>query len=404
MKIKHTEKLNLPLLKILSFCSFLLGISSALILYLESDYFKIALGSDNITLYFIAGYILALVLIFNWHHLVRRYGKVRVFLVNMTVKSFVVLMLVFFPINRVSAWLLVIYIALTVLMWIDLDVLLESCSKDMKTGKIRGAYLTIMNAGYLIAPLFAGIMISHWGIRSVFLISALALFIVVFIASLKLKKITDCKIEDLGFFSLMKKVFQRKNVMRIYYISFLLELFYAIMIVYTPLYLLELGFSWGKIGGIFSIMLIPFVLLQYPAGALADKKYEEKDMIVGALFLMAASTTTIFFVHSSEYFFWAAILFATRIGASLIEILRDSYFYKRIDHTDVDIVDFFRSVRPMAYILGLAIATPIVYFAHIRYIFIFVGIMMLTGIPFALKLASSRIPPVFGQIRGKYKH
>jgi len=401
MKIKHTEKLNLPLLKILSFCSFLLGISSALILYLESDYFKIALGSDNITLYFIAGYILALILIFNWHHLVRRYGKVRVFLVNMTAKSFVVLMLVFFPINRISAWLLVIYIASTVLMWIDLDVLLEACSRDLKTGKIRGAYLTVMNAGYLIAPLFAGILISRWGIRSVFFASAVALFVVIFIASFKLEKITDCEIEDLGFFLLMKKVFQRKNVMRIYYISFLLELFYALMIVYTPLYLLDLGFSWAKIGGMFSIMLIPFVLLQYPAGVLADKKYEEKDMIIGALLLMAASTTIIFFIHSREYFLWAAILFTTRIGASLIEILRDSYFYKRIDQIDVDIVDFFRSVRPMAYILGLAIATPIVYFGSIRYIFIFVGLMMLTGIPFALKMANSRIPPVLKQFPEK---
>ena len=403
MKIKHTEKLNLPLLKILSLCSFLLGISSALILYLESDYFKIALGSNNITFYFIAGYILALILIFNWHHLVRRYGKVRVFLLNMTAKSLVVLMLVFFPINRFSVWLLVLYIASTVLMWIDLDVLLEACSKDLKTGKIRGAYLTIMNTGYLIAPLLAGILISHWGMRSVFLFSALALIAVIFIASLKLKKITDCEIEDLGFFLLMKKVFQRKNVMRIYYISFLLELFYALMIVYTPLYLLDLGFSWAKIGGIFSIMLIPFVLLQYPAGVLADKKYEEKDMIVGALLLMAASTTIIFFIHTREYFLWAAILFATRIGASLIEILRDSYFYKRIDQIDVDIVDFFRSVRPVAYILGLAIATPIVYFAHIRYIFLFVGLMMLTGVPFAMKMASSRIPPVYKQLSRKIK-
>lgn len=394
MKIQHNEKINLPLLKILSLCSFFLGISSALILYLESDYFKIALGSDNITFFFIAGYLLALVLIFNWHHLVRRYGKARVFLVNMMAKLVIVLLLVFSPINQFSAWLLVLYIASTVLMWIDLDVLLEACSKDMKTGKIRGAYLTIMNAGYLIAPLLAGILISRWGIRSVFLASALALIVVIFIASAKLKKISNCGIEDLGFFLLMKKVLQRKNVMRVYYVSFLLELFFALMIVYTPLYLLDLGFSWAKIGGIFSIMLIPFVLLQYPAGVLADKKYEEKDMIVIALFLMAVSTTMIFFIHSREYFLWAAILFATRIGASLIEILRDSYFYKRIDQIDVDIVDFFRSVRPMAYILGLAIATPIVYFTHIRYIFLFVGLMMLTGIPFALKMASSRVPPV----------
>ncbi|MFA5871225.1 MAG: MFS transporter [Parcubacteria group bacterium] len=401
--IKHKEKLNSPLLKILSFSSFLLGISSALILYLESDYFKQALGSDNVTFYFIIAYLLSLILIFNWHHLVNRFGKVRVFLYNIIIKSIVVIALGLFPIGYIGAWCLVLYIVSTVLMWIDLDVILESCSKDVKTGRIRGAYLTIMNAGYLISPFFAGLLISEWGIKSVFLVAALILIVVTLIIALRSKDILECKIQDLSFFSLMKKVVQRKNVMRIYYISFLLEFFYALMIVYTPLYLLELGFSWSELGEIFTIMLIPFVILQYPAGILADKKYEEKNMIVIALLLMAIFTTGIFFIRSHSYAIWAAILFATRIGASLIEILRDSYFYKRIDHTDVDIVDFFRSVRPMAYIIGLFIAAPIVYFLHIHFVFVFIGIMMLTGVPFALKLASSRIPPVYGQLSGKIK-
>ncbi|MFA5925448.1 MAG: MFS transporter [Parcubacteria group bacterium] len=401
--IHHKERINGPLLKILAFCSFLLGISSALILYLESDYFKKSLGSDNVTFYFIVAYLLALVLVFNWHHLVKRYGKVRVFLVNITLKTFVVLAIGILPVGRVGSMLLVLYIISTVLMWIDLDVLLESCSKDIKTGRIRGAYLTIMNAGYLISPFFAGLIISEWGINSVFLFAALILAVVSIITFLQLKKIPDCSMEDLSFFSLMRKVIQRKNVMRIYYISFLLELFYALMIVYTPLYLLELGFGWGEIGEMFTIMLIPFVLLQYPAGVLADKRFEEKDMIFFALLIMSVFTVAMFFISSKDFVVWTAVLFATRIGASLIEILRDSYFYKRIDQTDVDIVDFFRSVRPMAYILGLIVATPIVFILHIRFIFPFVGIMMLTGLPFAFKLASSRIPPVYGQLSGRIK-
>lgn len=401
--IQHQERINRPLLKLLAFCSFLLGISSALILYLESDYFKTAIGSDNVTFFFIVAYTLALVLIFNWHHLVRRFGKVRVFLVNIVLKTFVVLAISILPVGYFGSVLLILYIVSTVLMWIDLDVLLESCSKDAKTGKIRGAYLTIMNAGYLIAPFFAGLILSEWGINSVFLIAAVILVVVSVIALLRLKRIPQCQVEDLSFFALMKKVSERKNVMRIYYISFLLELFYALMIVYTPIYLLELGFSWSEIGGMFTIMLIPFVLLQYPAGILADKKFEEKDMIVVALLIMGLSTTGIFFLSSKDFAVWTAVLFLTRIGASLIEILRDSYFYKRIDHTNVDIVDFFRSVRPMAYILGLLIATPIVYMLHIRYIFPLVGILLLSGVPFALRLASSRIPPVYGQLSGKIK-
>jgi len=113
-------------------------------------------------------------------------------------------------------------------------------------------------------------------------------------------------------------------------------------------------------------------------------------MIIFSLAIIAVSTLAIFFISSKSALVWALILFCTRIGASLIEVLRDSYFYKRIDCGDVDIINFFRSVRPMAYIIGLIIATPVVFFLHIKYIFPVIGLVMLTGIFASKNMASSR--------------
>lgn len=392
MQQKHKEKLNRPAIRTLNVSSFVLGVSAALILYLESDYFKTAAGSDNVTVFFIAAYAVALVLIFNWHRLVKKFGKLNVFLGNLLVKGFTVLALANLPAGKAGSLLLMAYIVLTVLSWLDIDILLETCSRDQKTGRIRGAYLTIMNAGYLVAPFFAGLMLNKWGFRPVFLAAAALIFLVDAICAWKLRDIdpADGSLRSINFRELMRKILKRKNVLRIYYISFLLEFFYALMIIYTPLYLLDLGFSWASIGQIFAVMLVPFVILQYPAGWLADKKFEERDMIIFSLIAMAASTATIFFIHSREAFVWAAILFATRIGACLIEVLRDSYFYKRIDCRDVDIINFFRSVRPAAYIIGLAIATPVVYFLHIRFVFPLIAIGVLTGILAAENMAPSR--------------
>jgi len=390
---KHKEKLNNPAIRTLDISSFILGISAALILYLESDYFKTATKSDNVTVFFIVAYAVTLVLIFNWHHLVRRFGKKNVFLGNLLVKALVVLALAKLPVGKIGIWFLMGYIILTVLSWIDLDILLESCSRDHKTGRIRGAYLTIMNAGYLVAPFFAGLILNKWGFQPVFLVASVLILAVWLICFFKLRNIDGSQIEGVNFVELLRKLSGRKNVLRIYYVSFLLEFFYALMIIYTPLYLLDLGFSWAEIGRIFTVMLLPFVLLQYPAGYLADKKFEERDMIIFSLILMAFSTLGIFFLSSKSLLLWALILFCTRIGASLIEILRDSYFYKRIDCRDVDIINFFRSVRPMAYIVGLLIATPIVYFWHIRFVFPLISIGVFTGILAAKNMASSRIPP-----------
>ncbi len=393
MKLKHKEKLNNSAIRTLDISSFILGISAALILYLQSNYFKIAVRSDNITGFFIAAYAIALILIFSWHRLIRKFGKKRVFLGDLFLKASLVLILASLPIGKIGALFLMGYIILTVLSWIDLDILLETYSRDHKTGRIRGKYLTIMNAGYFLAPFFAGLMLNKYGFQPVFLAAALLILGVWIFCRLKLQDIDSIGVvKGMNFAKLIRKISARKNILRAYYISFLLEFFYALMIIYTPLYLLELGFSWTDIGKIFTVMLLPFVLLQYPAGYLADKKFEERDMIALSLAIMAVSTLAIFFISSKSVLVWALTLFCTRIGASLIEVLRDSYFYKRIDCRDVDIINFFRSVRPMAYIIGLLITAPVVFFLHIKYIFLVIGLFMLTGIFVSKNMASSRVP------------
>jgi MFS family permease len=401
VKNKHKEKLNKNLLKFLYFCTFLLGVASAFILYLESDYFKVALRSENITPFYVISYGIALFLMLNWHHMVRLFGKKRVFQFSLSIKILISLLLALFPISAWTAWLLIIYIAFTVLSWLDMDNLLETCSVDKKTGKIRGLYLTIENAGYLAAPFLSGLLVSKYGFQAAFGASFLILVAVMIITSLRIKNVSECQIERTKFLPFLKKVFSRRNIMKTYYISFLLEFFYALMIIYTPLYLLDLGFNWLTIGKIFTLMLLPFVLLQYPAGYLADKKYEERDMMAISLFILGLSTIAIYFIDSKNALVWGIVLFATRIGASLIEVLRDSYFYKRIDQTNVDIVDFFRTVRPMAYIIGSLIAAPIVFVFHIKLIFIIVGVAVLTGIPVSLSLASSRVPSIMAKFPKK---
>jgi len=379
----------------------LLGVASAFILYLESDYFKVAHRSENITPFFVISYGIALFLMLNWHHLIRILGKKRGFQISLSIKILISLLLALLPVSSWTAWLLVAYITFTVINWLDLDILLETCSVDQKTGKIRGLYLTIENTGYLVAPFFSGLLISKYGFQAAFGVSFLILVLVMVITSVKFRNVNECSLEKTQFIPFLKKVFSRRNIMKVYYISFLLEFFYALLIIYTPLYLLDLGFNWLTIGKIFTLMLLPFVLLQYPAGYLADKRYEERDMMAIALLVLGVSTAGIYFIGSKSALVWAVVLFATRIGASLIEVLRDSYFYKRIDQTDVDITDFFRTVRPMAYIIGSLIAAPIVFIFHIKIIFLIVGIAVFTGIPVSLSLASSRIPPTFARIPAK---
>lgn len=394
MILKHKEHLNKRLLRYLYFSSFFLGVASAFVLYLESDYIKTAIGSNNITSFYIIAYLITLVLISNWHHLIRIYGKSKVFLTSLTLKGLITLALAFTPVNKYSVWLMAAYMIAATLTWLNFDIMLENFSADKVTGRIRGLYLTITSAGYVLSPVVAGLLVSRYGFQASLKASFIFFIPILAIAFWKFRNIDHEAVVKINFIDVIYKIIQRKNVMKIYYISFLLQLFYALMIIYTPLRLLELGFSWTDMGKMFTFMLIPFIIIEYPVGYLADKKFEEKNILPFALLIISLSTGVMTFIDSKSMIIWAAVLFGTRIGASLMEVLRDSYFYKRIDCEDVDIIDFFRNVTPLSYIVGAIIAMPIVYFFQIKAIFIIIGIAVLTGIPVSLSLASSRIPPV----------
>ena len=74
------------------------------------------------------------------------------------------------------------------------------------------------------------------------------------------------------------------------------------------------------------------------------------------------------------------LLFITRIGAALLEVMRDSYFYKRIDCDDVDLIDFFRSSVAVAFIVSTAIASLLLIFFPVRSVFLLVALAVFSAI------------------------
>jgi len=183
---------------------------------------------------------------------------------------------------------------------------------------------------------------------------------------------------------------KRKNVLLIYGVSWTLEFFYSIMIVYMPILLLSQGFGWEKIGFIFTVMLIPFVLVQYPLGVMADKKWGEKELLFIALVIIGFSTVVAGYTRSTDIVFWAGLLFVTRLGAAALEVLRDSYFYKQIGPTDTDIVAFFRSARPISAIVAAGISLLFLSIFTVHSLFYLVGALALAACFAVLSLEDTK--------------
>jgi MFS family permease len=137
-------------------------------------------------------------------------------------------------------------------------------------------------------------------------------------------------------------------------------------------------------------MLLPFLLLQYPVGRLADKYLGEKELIIFALTLTSLTVAYLYFLDSRSVYVWAGVLFMTRVGISMLEVLRDSYFYKRIDGDDVAKIDLFRTSMAIAYIVFALISVVVLQFYPVKTVFLILFVALFTGLWPAWRLLDNK--------------
>ncbi len=387
---KHKEKINDGKLRFISFISFLLGFSGSLLVYIESSYFKLSLGNDDVSLFYFLAYVIILLGLLNMHKIIKWIGKSTSFFLFFFLQICAMAILIMVPPSIFGIFLLMVNIITAYLMFVILDIIMESYSEDKKSGRIRGLHMTFVNIGFIFGPFISVRILEMYDYSGLFLLSMLINMVIFIVGLIGLRGGNNKFNGDITVRDLVKKIFINKDLMRIYWVSFILEFFYAFMTVYIPLYLLELGISWTSIGIIFTIMLVPFVVVDYPVGVIADKKLGEKEMIIFALFVMSFSTIAVFFIESTSIVVWSLVLLTTRIGAAMIETLRDSYFYKKIDGDDMDVISFFRTSRSVAYISAMAVAALLLIVFSIKWMFLFLGLTILLALYPAFNLVDNK--------------
>ena len=189
------------------------------------------------------------------------------------------------------------------------------------------------------------------------------------------------------------KAFKNTNLRGALMATLLLQCFYAVMIIYSPLYLESIGVPLAVyLSAILPIALIPFVLMPYELGIIADTKLGEKELLVLGLIIMAISTLSIVTVSTTNTLVWAIILIISRIGAACVETMVFSYYFKKIDAEDASLVALFGNMSGVAIIIigfvGMLIAPLLVNYPGI--IFIILGLAILFGITYVLPIKDTR--------------
>ncbi|TSC74283.1 MAG: Uncharacterized protein G01um101448_227 [Parcubacteria group bacterium Gr01-1014_48] len=367
--------------------SFLLALHLGLPLYINSSLLASVLGDQNVGLVFTAASLAILLALGYFRHMLERLGNFLT-LQWVMVAELAALGTFLATENPIAITLAMTahMIAATFIMFC-MDIFLENTSVYRKTGVIRGKYLTAMSVGVLASPFIVGLLLTDSDYTKVYMLSIGILAVVFIMFTSMYRNFDDPKYEKEDFMAAWHAIKEHRNMLRICYTNFLLYLFYAIMVVYTPIYLSKyIGFSWSSIGEIFTIMLLPFILFQIPLGWLADKKLGEKEMLIAGFAITALMTGALTFISSTSALFWALALFGTRVGASIVEIMNETYFFKKTNDTNTPMLMFFRMTRPIGFMVGPTLASLTFIFLDFRYLFLVIAVIILTGIITTLSL------------------
>jgi MFS family permease len=372
---------------------FLTAFHTALPTYINSSFLNVYISESLVGSIYVIASIFS-ILCFLWLPFVlRRFGNYRIafFLVVLELLTLLGLATLASPVFLVL--LFVIKLVTIPLIYFSTDIFIEGFSSNRQTGLVRGIYLTAVNLAWALSPLISGLILTNSDYWKVYLASFFFMIPVLLILVINFRKFKDSSYQATHVWKTAVIVWNNKSLFGIFMANFLLFFFYSWMTIYTPLYLHKnIGFSWPQIGIIFAIMLLPFVLVQLPLGRLADKKWGEKEMLSLGFIIVAISTGIISFISGSSMILWAVILFITRIGASTIEIMCDTYFFKKVDGLNANAISFYRMSGPLAYILGPLLATVMFSFFNfeIQYLFLVLGLIMIFGLGFSLALKDTK--------------
>ena len=363
----------------------------ALIVYVNSTFLSNFFSETQVSSLYIIGSIVNTILLLLASRILEKLGIYRFAVSCIVIEFLAVLGLAVFDSTFFIGLFFLTHLVTISLLLFNMDMFIEDVSKDETlTGSIRGTYLTITNITIVIAPSLVALLLFKNVYALVYLASC-SFLIPLYYFFRRLRNVETPIVQHIKIRETLSEYVRNKNLYNILISNFLLQLFYAYMIIYVPLYLEKyIGFSWSEIGIMFTIMLLPFVLFELPVGELADDKYGEKEFLTVGFIIMGLATLFISFLTLKIFWMWATILFITRIGASFVEISSESYFFKQVNPEKSDVISFFRINRPISFIVAPLLATITLEFISFQYIFILVGTLMILGTKYSLAITDTK--------------
>ena len=375
------------LLRTAYWAGFLFSLHVALTVYINSSYLASNVSENMVGILYTAAAAVSVIGLFLVPKLINRFGTSKIIGILIAVNILNLVGMIIAPDLYVLGACFVLYFAFNTLIYLGIDIMIEHWSKNADQGTVRGSYLTANNFGFMIAPLIAGFVVDRLGFQTLYGFGIVILIPVLIIIGFQLPTVNHTHPSRSNIFSIARKFLKNRKLRAVFTINFILQFFYAWMVIYTPIFLhVNAGIPWDDLGFAFTIMLAAFVLFEYPIGKLIDGYVSERTIMF--LGLLIAGVSTLLVTRAPVVTFWALIatLFVTRIGASMVEVASESYFFRHVDHEDTGSIGFFRNTYPFAYLLAPLLGSVMIGIAPLWSLFVVLGGICFLGIVVVIRM------------------
>jgi len=392
--LDHLKKKKLR--KSVYLSGFFLSIHFAFTSYISSSYLANFVSEAYVGIIYSIASVLAIIFLFGIPVLIKQFGNVQL----MATLNFILMGIILVLASNNSAWVIIsffmAYYVLGLGIQYAIDLYLESVSDDEETGQIRTWFLTVLHLALMAALISTGFILgSGENYPLIFMISLLALIPFWFLSARKFEEL-EKTYDTPPLREVLTKLWHKETVKEINInlalaIDFIINFFYAIMIIYMPIYLHQyIGLPWSEIGFIFAFMLLPFVIFLPPLGILADKKLGEKEIMSTGLIIAGLACILIATTTSTNPIIWGLLLFLSRVGISAVEGMKESFLFKHITPGDAGILSISRNTRPFAYIIAPIVASGFLFFFSFSGLFIFLGLVTWFGLRYSLVMVDTK--------------
>lgn len=375
--------------------SLFLILHSYIVAYINSSFLEQFINTTSIGIIYTVGSALSILVFLFISRVLRVVGSFRLTIGLLLLDLLAVTGMAFSESLRVAVPLFLVHLISVPLIFFNIDVFIEEfiATNETSTGSRRGLLLTLTSFIGALSPLASSLMIDQaaGSFTNAYLLSAFTLLPIITILIFYFKNFTDPEYSEIDVFSAIRTFWKTLNIRYVFLCHFVLQMFFMVMVVYTPLYLTgNIGLTWAEFGIVMFFAQMAYVIFEYPIGIIADKYIGEKEMMGFGFLIMAIAISWMSFITVSSLLVWSTVMFVTRVGASLVEVTTESYFFKQIKSNDAQIISFFRITRPLAYVVGALIASLALLYLPFNLLFVVIAAMMIPAMFFTMNIKDTK--------------